>query len=282
MQPSLGLYTGTMFYRFVLRRLGMDVGEGAFVNGMRVDFAANAISLGSQTWFGSSVMPFPVQQREDGGVEIQHVVVGTGSLVAEQTVLHDCALGKGTTVGSLTCVASRVTPEKTRWVGSPAIEIGTSGTNQVSHLIDGTVFIQGNDGQVGADKKNTALFELGLWAGVIIESLEMGVAAATVGGTWLYTTHTFQNETAAVATLLVGALYAGSFVGLTVFIRRCCITFELGSHDLFSRHTLGWQLVGHLQTLADSYVRAAYPIGLCAPAVDTCVWSCAGREHAQR
>jgi hypothetical protein len=55
------------------------------------------------------------------------------------------------------------------------------------------------------------------------------------------------------AVLLVCIFYASVFVGFVALVRRCCVKFK-GHHELFSLHTVGWQMVGHLQSFSDTYV----------------------------
>jgi hypothetical protein len=188
-------------------------------------------------------------------VEIRPVVVGAGTLVAEAVVLHDCAVGEGSIIGSLSTLASCVGAKGARWVGSPAVMYQKSSKNRTFELLDGTLITKGDDDdvQVGANR-NTACFEIGLWGGILIESLLLGSAAASVGGTWLYFRAALHNQIAAVgAVLLVCAFYAGVFVGFVALVRRCCVQFK-GHHKLFSLHTVGWQMVGHLQNFSDTYV----------------------------
>ena len=171
-QPALSMFAGTAALRWSLRCLGVTVAPDAFINGLRIDFAADSVSLGEASWFGSNVMPFPVAQREDGGVEIRPIAVHAGCLVAENVLLNNCVLGEGTTVGSLTVIESRVTAKNSRWVGSPAVEIGTDPSLRRLVLLDGEseIEMKSDRAQVGANAGNGLLFELGLWAGIIIES----------------------------------------------------------------------------------------------------------------
>ena len=174
MQPALGMFSGTAALRWFLRRLGATVSPDAFISGLRLDFAADSVSLGEACWFGANVMPFPVTQREDGGVEIRPIAVHAGCLVSDNVLLNDCVLGEGTTVGSLSVIESRVTAKNSRWVGSPAVEIRAGPSLRSSELLDGfkDTEIDRNSGraQVGARAGNGPLFEIGLWAGIIVES----------------------------------------------------------------------------------------------------------------
>lgn len=97
------------------------------------------------------------------------------------------------------------------------------------------------------------------------KTMPLGAAAAAVGSTYIYSS---ADLSSVVTVMLVPAACIGCAVIFVLFVtllRRCCVRFE-GHHDLFSFHTIGWQLVGHLQTSAGQYVRRLLLCSVC------CIW----------